>query len=333
MKSNILVMQNLIDGFKFSCQTEGKSAVTVEWYVCFLNRFRFFLEAHHLPNTLNQIDKNHVKAFIRYLQSEAKNRHDGKPLSGATVQGYVRTLKAFFSWAYREEYTSSNFMANIPIPKAQSKVINTFSPEQIDALINRCLASGASGHRNLTIILLLLDTGIRVSELANIGMDDLNLTEGVIKIRVAKGNRERVVPIGSMVQKALWKYVHGCRPEPMTQKITGLFLSEKGTPLTKNGIQQLLRRYGREAGITSVRCSPHTFRHSFARNYLLNGGDIFSLQKILGHSSLASVRIYLNLFSVDIKKQHIRFSPVDNLAGVSNLHRACRASGQKATNK
>jgi integrase/recombinase XerD len=92
-----------------------------------------------------------------------------------------------------------------------------------------------------------------------------------------------------------------------------LLLNDKGLPFTENGVQQMLRRYGKKAGITGIRCSPHSFRHTFAKNYLMNGGDIFSLQKILGHSSLASVRIYLNLFATDVKKQHLRFSPVDNL--------------------
>ena len=94
-----------------------------------------------------------------------------------------------------------------------------------------------------------------------------------------------------------------------------LFLSDKGLPLTRNGIQQMIRRMGRKAGITGVRCSPHTLRHSFAKHYLLNGGDIFSL---------ASVRIYLNLFAADVKKQHQRFSPVDNLAQTSSIYRFCR---------
>lgn len=123
MKNNVLELANLVEGFQLSCQTEGKSPVTVEWYVSFLTRFRLFLETNHLPGILGEIDKNHVRAFIRYLQSEAKNPRDGKPLSGATVQGYVRTLKAFFAWASREEYTLSNLMAHIPIPKAPLKIM------------------------------------------------------------------------------------------------------------------------------------------------------------------------------------------------------------------
>jgi integrase/recombinase XerD len=161
----------------------------------------------------------------------------------------------------------------------------------------------------------MLDSGIRVSEMTGITLGDVNLAEGYIKISAGKGANERIVPIGSLVQRSLWKYINHHRPQPLTQTVTRLFLNQKGLPLTRNGVQQMLRRLGRRASITGVRCSPHTLRHTFAKNYLLNGGDIFSLQKILGHSSLSSVRLYLNLFATDIKKQHQRFSPIDNLAG------------------
>ena len=142
-----------------------------------------------------------------------------------------------------------------------------------------------------------------------------------------------MVPVGSLNQKTLWKYINQYRPQPLTTKVTGLFLNNNGLPLRKNGVQQMLRRSGRRAGISGVRCSPHTLRHTFARSYLLNGGDIFSLQKILGHSSLASVRIYLNLFTTDIKKQHQRFSPVDNLASTSGIYQLIRHFGPSKSQK
>ena len=107
--------------------------------------------------------------------------------------------------------------------------------------------------------------------------------EGWVNIKVGKGGKERVVPVGSVVQKSLWKYINHFRPQPLTQKVTRLFLSEDGLPITRSGIQQMLRRCGKRAGVSGVRCSPHTFRHTFAKSYLVNGGDIFSLQKILGH--------------------------------------------------
>lgn len=241
------------------------------------------------------------------------------PLSPATVQGYVRTLKSFFSWLEREGYIIANPMTRIPVPRAPMKVIDTFTADQIGKLADVCQRSNGNGYRNLSILLLMLDSGIRVSELTAIDLGDVNLSEGHIRIVGAKGSRERIVPIGSLVQKSLWKYINYFRPQPLTLAVTKLFLNDKGLPLTKNGIQQMLWRHGRRAGLIGVRCSPHTFRHTFAKNYLLKGGDVFSLQKILGHSSLASVRIYLNLFATDIKKQHQRFSPVDNLAANPNI--------------
>ena len=318
MNSNTLELKNLIEGFKFTCQAEGKSPRTIEWYFALLMQFRQFLECKKISTDLGQIGKEEVRTFIRHLQTEAINHRNGKPLSGATIQGYVRTLKVFFSWAIREEYVLPNHFGRIQIPKAQSKIIDTFTPEQVKEMLNWCQSSCVNGHRNLAIILLFLDTGIRLSELVNIDLNDLNLEEGTIKIRIAKGGKERIVPIGNLVQKVLWKHIHSYRPEPLTQQITRLFLTGKGLPLTNNGIELMLRRLGKKAGITSTRVSPHTFRHTFAKNYLLRGGDIFSLQRILGHSSLASVRIYLNLFAADVKKQHMRFSPVDNLAGTFN---------------
>ena len=171
MSSNILELQNLIEGFRLSCQTEGKSPKTIEWYFSFLTRFRHFLQVNQLPTKLCQIKKAQIREFIRYLQIEAKTPRSERPLSGATVQGYVRTLKAFFSWADREGYMVSGQIGRIPIPKASTKVINTFTHDQISKLANICQLSNGNGHRNLTVLLLLLDTGIRVSELVNINLE------------------------------------------------------------------------------------------------------------------------------------------------------------------
>ncbi len=329
METSILALEYLIQGFRLSCQAEGKSPRTVEWYTAFLLRFLRFLQSNGLPTIIDSIHKDHIRAFIRYLQTEARTPHKGMPLSGHTVQGYVRTLKSFFSWAMREEYLESNIMTGIPVPKAPNRIINSFTLEQIASLAATCQRENGNGYRNLAMLLLMLDSGLRVSELVAIDLDDLDIGEGYIRVTSGKGARERVVPVGSVVQKLLWKYINQSRPQPISKKITKLFLSCDGLPLTRSGIQQMLRRCGRKAGIYGVRCSPHTLRHTFAKNYLLNGGDTFSLQKILGHSSLASVRTYLNLFAVDIKRQHQRFSPVDNMADSKNLYPLLRTSAKK----
>lgn len=122
-----LNLKNLIEGYRLSCQTEGKSPQTIEWYTTFLKRFCDFLEQNKFPTDLSRIDKSHIREFIHYLQTEAKTPYTVKPLSQATVQGYVRTLKAFFSWATREEYIELNPMTRIPVPKGTTRVVNTFN--------------------------------------------------------------------------------------------------------------------------------------------------------------------------------------------------------------
>jgi integrase/recombinase XerD len=233
----------------------------------------------------------------------------------------------------REEYLANNPMAGIPVPKASTKIINTFTDDQIAQLAQGWQRPNGNNSRNLAILLLMLDSGLRVSEVTGITLDDVDLEAGQIRITRAKGGNERMVPIGSVVRRALWKYINHHRSRPLTDNVTGLFLNEHGLPLTRNGVQQMLRRQANREGITGVRVSPHSCRHTFAKNYLLNGGDIFSLQKILGHSSLASVRMYLNLFATDIKKQHERFSPVDNLAQTLSRYTLVGSRGFKNKQK
>jgi site-specific recombinase XerD len=324
MENRVLELDKLIQLFHLSCQIERKSPRTIEWYASFLGRFRRFLEQQGLPVRVDEISITSLQRFVLYLEQDARTPQTGKPLSGATIQGYVRTLRAFFSWVVREGYLEKSPVASMRLPRAAYKLINTFSPAQVESLLRTCRPSSIAGQRNLAIMLLMLDTGLRVSELVSIDVADLKIEEAQVRIRRGKGSKERLVPIGSLVQKALWKYINSYRPQPATQVVTAVFLSSNGMPLTSDGVQQMVRRQAKLAGVTGVRCSPHTFRHTFAKNYLLNGGDIFSLQKILGHSSLVSVRTYLNLFAGDVKAQHQKFSPVDNLAKSPDFLRLCR---------
>ncbi|MFC2073091.1 tyrosine-type recombinase/integrase [Chloroflexota bacterium] len=160
MTGKYLDIKKLIEGFRISCQTENKSPKTVELYTGFLTRFSSFLQSNNCPVNVAELNRNHIRSFILYLQQEAKTPRTKRPLSPSTVQGYTRTLKVFFGWLLREEYIDSNPMTRIPLPRSSTKLISTFSAEQIDRLVSLCHASNGSGFRNLTIILLLLDAGI-----------------------------------------------------------------------------------------------------------------------------------------------------------------------------
>jgi len=147
----------------------------------------------------------------------------------------------------------------------------------------------------------------------NIKLDDLWLEEGLIKV-MGKGGKERFVPIGKSIQRILWRYINRYRAEPAIPNCDFLFLTTEGRPMTKDRIDKKMSRYGEKAGINGIRCSPHTLRHTAAVGFLRNGGDVFSLQRLLGHSSLEMTRHYCELADIDVKRAHASASPVDNLA-------------------
>lgn len=206
----------------------------------------------------------------------------------------------------------SSPFSKVKIPRPPKKVIATFSEKQLNAVLQAVNTASPSGFRDWVMILVLLDTGLRASELTGLTVGGVNLDEGLLKV-CGKGNKERVVPVGARVQKAIWKYLNRHRPRPANPLRPALFLTASGQPITTDRLRAIIEKYTGRAGIEGVRCSPHTFRHTFAISYLRNGGDVFSLQRILGHSSLEIVRIYVNLAVADVKACHRRFSPADNM--------------------
>ena len=292
-----------------------------------------FLESNGLSTDITRIGTGELREFILYLQQKRCFSHHpySKPqqrgLSGHTINTYMRSIRAFWSWLVDEEIIESTPFSKLKIPKPPKKIIAAFSPYQIESLLS-VMNSSAEGYRGAVIVLTLLDTGLRVNELINLKMGNVWLEDGLVKV-LGKGNKERLVPIGKQIRKLLWRYITHYRPEPALPKLDNLFLTQDGRPLTKNRVESIMKRYGLAAGFTGVRCSPHTLRHTFAINFLRNDGDVFSLQKILGHSSLEMTRRYCELANVDIKKAHATASPVDNLAMGMKLAVAHSAKGKK----
>ena len=170
----------------------------------------------------------------------------------------------------------------------------------------------AEGYRGAVIVLTLLDTGLRINELINLRMENVWLQEGLVKV-LGKGNKERLVPIGKQIRQLLWRYITQYRPEPARPNLDNLFLTHDGGPLTKNRLETIIKNLGRKAGLQGVRCSPHTFKHTFCIQFLRNGANLFSLQQMTGHSSLEVLRGYVTLAESDLKIAHQKFSPADNL--------------------
>ncbi len=199
-------------------------------------------------------------------------------------------------------------MAKVKIPKVPEVVVPTFSEKEIVKLLAQTSRGTKEGFRDYCLLLTLIDTGIRLGELANLKTDNVDHEQNLFRV-IGKGQKERFVPFGRRVAKALMKYQLKCRPQPVGTD--NFWLRRDGRPLLPMRIQKLVSAYGKKAGLK--RCYAHKLRHTSSVMYLRNGGDVFSLQKKLGHRSLVMTRHYSNLADSDVRAQHLRYGVADRL--------------------
>jgi site-specific recombinase XerD len=304
----------LIHAFEVTNRTLNKSPKTTAWYSNNLRLFKDHMIARGHSLAIDDIGLEEAREYVLYLQERKK--FEGHPLtptrdqkpSPRTVQAHVQTLKAFSTWLFEEGYTASNTLKRLGCPRVPKKYVDVLREEEVRRILSCIRQDDAIGMRNMAIVATLLDTGLRLAELVNLKQADAHIEEGQLKV-MGKGSRERLVPIGASTQRLLLRYVYRARPEAAAPSVDNLFLEANGRPLTINCVRLMLERLGRRSGVT--RLHAHLCRHTFATNYLLNGGDVFSLQQILGHSSLEMVRRYITLASQFVIEQHQRFSPLD----------------------
>ena len=313
-------LSELITYYEVCNKAEGKTQRTISWYSANLHQFRAYVLNRHHSENINSIDTKLIREYIIHLM--AKHRFEGhpynsptdEPLSSSTIHGHVRTLRAFSNWLLKERLTDLNFTAGIKPPKIVKKVISTLSDEEITQILSTFNPTSHSEMRNKVLFMLLLDTGLRIGELISLKIDDIHIDEGLMKV-MGKGKKERMVPIGNKAQKALQSYLFRHRPKPAHSGIENAFLSIFGTPITENSVELMFSRLAKKSGIK--RLHAHLCRHTFATMFLLNGGDVFTLQQILGHTTLEMVRNYVTLASNHIAMQHHKYSPLDRLSSRS----------------
>jgi site-specific recombinase XerD len=311
----------LLEGYCLAARAEARSPKTIQLVTGAVKRFAGWLSAGgrdgREPDVM-EIGPAEIRGFIVHLQeAPCFSRHPyiaprAKGLSGHTISCYLRSLRSFWSWLAAEEIIPENPFRRVRLPRPPTKIIAIFSPDQFQSLVAAIDGSTPDGYRNIAVLTVLLDTGLRVSELANLTLENTHLEEGCLKV-IGKGRKERLVPIGKRSRNLLWNYVTRFRPEPAHPNCTSVFLNSRGMPLGKNYIEAFMRRYGKRAGIEGVRCSPHTLRHSAAVMFLRNGGDVFTLQRLLGHTTLQMTRHYCELADIDVTVAHRLASPADNL--------------------
>lgn len=316
MEKNNIPLEKLARHFEAHNRSEGKSPRTVEWYCRVLCFFRNYLELQGHSTKRGELTREVVREFVLYLQTRRKwDKHpyipspDGK-LASVSVQNYVRGLRAFFSWLHREGYTEEHILAQLKPPKAPQKLVEVLTEDEVKQILACLDIDTASGCRDMAMMVTLLDTGLRLSELIGLEFTNAHLEHGYLKV-MGKGSKERIVPIGGLAQKVLQRYVFHFRPEPLSNEEDRLFLTLEGKSMSANAVKLVFARLARKSGVK--RLHVHLCRHTFATDYLINGGDIFSLQQILGHTSLEMVRRYVTLASAHVTVQHRKFSPIDRM--------------------
>jgi site-specific recombinase XerD len=314
-------VKSLIKGFVLTQRTDCKSPRTIEYYENNLRRFLWYAEQEQWPDDACMITEWHIREFLAYT-GNAGNRwglsgngaESSRPkASYCTVHHYYSVLKAFFNWCVRQGFVSENPLAKIKLRAPRLSVVQPYSSQDILRLIEVCdydYKNNARllGSRNKAIVLMFLDTGLRVSELGNIKLDEIDSERGWIKVK-GKGAKERVVRMGASAQKALWRYlVHREKV-----KCENLWVTEEGRPMKVGGIQTMLMRLKGRAGLTA-KGNCHRFRHTFALHFLRKDRNPFNLQYLLGHSDLRMVRHYVSTLGMeDALRAHESASPVDTL--------------------
>jgi len=321
------LLPRLVDSWLLAGDINRHSARTLSSRRERIKNLLWFLK----ERALDDCDVHALRAFFAYLVHGHKetggrwgNPRMTRSVRSGTSKSYHSTLRTFFGWLVAEGELTASPMARIPPPVDRPDQIEPFTGEQIDALLQAARRPGkpagkgkgkpperrGNPRRDEAILLLLLDTGIRASELCALTCADVDLHAGQVHVREGKGGKGRPVPFSRDTKRALYQYLN----ERGVEDDTPLFLSERGQVagdgITASGLFQLVQRLGQVAGVDGVRCSPHTFRHTFAIFFLRAGGNVFTLRTLLGHESLTMTNRYVAIAQADIAAQHRRFSPV-----------------------
>jgi len=311
-------LEELINDYPLDLEAANRSPKTISAYTYTLNRLISFLKSQKLMKPVDKLGTKEIMAFIRHLQNSKKwpnslqYRKGYGRLSPFTVQRYVRDVKAFWSWLACQGYIESNPLVKLPLPKVPQYIIRTLTNDQVRRLLSSVDRSTAPGAKYYCVLLLLMDTGMRISELVNIRMSDLDAKIGLITV-LGKGQKERVVPFSRWTRKELIRYISNYRAQLCPENSPYLFPTDNGEHISVNSIQQFMRRLVKKAGLNGMRCFPHIFRHTFATQAIANEANVFALKAIMGHASLQTTMKYIHLQTGDLKHQHDRFSPVENL--------------------
>ncbi|MBW5466261.1 tyrosine-type recombinase/integrase [Brevibacillus formosus] len=302
-------------------KAEGMRERTLADYKAHWRYFREWIDEKYPEVVLNDITPSIAREYYIYMASGRTKYEgvegreiEGQALSPTTVAIRLRTLRTMFNFWSAERMLDINPVANLKPPKEDEDEIEAFTDEQLRLLLATPDTRTFAGFRDRTLYMLLADSGLRIQEALALTSEHIDIKSRCIHLSAAmnKNRKPRIVPVSADVMRLLFELM--TENKAYFPEATHLFITAYGDPLTSDTVRKRLTRYGIEAGIDGdVRVSPHTFRHYFCKTYLLNGGDLFSLQRIVGHSNITTTRKYIQMNDENVRAQHAQFSPIIRL--------------------
>jgi site-specific recombinase XerD len=286
--------------FQVYCRAKGLSESTTETYRVALDRLRDFLDGSDVAPSLPTRD-----GLRRFTGSMLESG-----LARGTIRIRMRSVRVFANFLEREGLVEVSPMIGVEIPRVPQSLPQILNAQEIQKLLRAAKNGTWYGVRNHAILVTFLDTGLRLSELINLNTADVDLHSQVIRVRNGKGSKDRQVYIGRTLARSLRRWAE---VRPYGHSADAYFSTRDGRRLDKRNIARIIERISLRAGLGDRHIHPHLLRHTFATHFIKNGGDPFSLQRLLGHSDIKTTMIYVNLAGVDLEEAHAKASPVDGL--------------------
>jgi len=298
--TSMRAIETLVDAYlNYILIEKGLAARTIAAYARDLQRFLTFLARRGITAPA-RIER---AVILQYLIALRKDR-----LSARSRARHLVSLRGFFKFLVHEKHLDHNPAQLVELPKSGLKLPEVLSEAEVEALINAPATTSAVGMRDTAMLELIYAAGLRVSELINLKILNVNLEAGFVRV-LGKGAKERVVPIGSAARDGIAAYIDVARPRLLkTQVSPYLFVARAGKPMSRQGFWKLIKRYGLRAGITK-KISPHMLRHSFASHLLEGGADLRAVQVMLGHVDIATTQIYTHVAQKHLKHLHAKYHP------------------------
>ena len=282
---------------QYLIEVKHASGNTVASYMRDLNQFASYLREMNI--VFEAVSRETICGYVVHLQDKGK--------SVATISRSLASLKSFFSYGMGQQWCASNPVSGIHLEKAEKKLPQILTGKEVELLLEQPKCTDLKGYRDKAMLELLYATGIRVSELINLNVDDVNIPGSFIKC--ASANKVRIIPLYPAAIKALGDYIEEVRPKMIADMgEASLFVNVSGERMSRQGFWKIIKYYQEKAQIDKD-ITPHTLRHSFAAHLLENGADLRSIQEMLGHSDISSTQIYAQLVKQNLKSVYNKYHP------------------------